>query len=276
MSSTSLIDHIPVAAIDLAGDCTQANGAEIPVAVINLDHRHDRWATLVQRFAAVGIDKLIRASAVNGRALDLASIRPLLGTEPAMAHGEAPPSHLTLTPPAIGCFLSHLGIWRRLIEQNIPRVLIMEDDASPAAHFAAQRFRETTSRAGEDVGLLFLGRIIMNGLAEQPRGDTLPRLYYFNGTFAYVITPAMARRLMTLLLPMRRHIDHQMSQTLIAHRGTLAAHYTEPHLFEPDWNQRSDCYVPLVDEAPADVELGAILRRHRDVLLEEGRPLIAP
>jgi glycosyl transferase, family 25 len=93
------------------GDGVQANGADLPIAVINLPHRTDRWQTLTRRMAAVGLDKLIQVPAVVGGGLPARQISALLRS-PADVIDGTPRSHLTLTRPAIGCFLSHLAVWR--------------------------------------------------------------------------------------------------------------------------------------------------------------------
>jgi hypothetical protein len=101
-------------------------------------------------------------------------------------------------------------------------------------------------------------------------------MYYFNGTFAYLITPAACRTLIPHLLPMNGHIDHQISKVLVERRRDFAAYYTEPQFFDPDWSLGSDCYIPLIDEPDADRELGKLLAANRQLLLDEDRPLLAP
>ena len=183
-------------------------------------------------------------------------------------------SHLTLTRPAIGCFLSHLAIWRWVIASGLPRVMVFEDDACPLPHFDAKLVGDVVGALPADAGLVFPGRILMAGMAElAPAGSHLARLYYFNGTFAYLITPAACRTLLAELLPLRSHIDHQISRVLVERRATFTGFSTEPQFFEPDWSLRSDIYIPLSDETTADRELGALFDRNRQVLLDEGRPL---
>jgi len=128
----------------------------------------------------------------------------------------------------------------------------------------------------ETAGMVLLGRIIMNGMAEEPRGADLARLYFFNGTFAYLITPAAGRFLIPRLLPMNGHIDHELSKVLIACRHDFPAYSAEPPFFEPDWSLRSDCYVPLDAETDADRALGELLAASRTLLEEDGRPLLPP
>lgn len=255
-------------------DCVQQDGAQLPVVVINLPHRTDRWEAVLQRAAAVGLTNLIKAPAVDARGLVAETVSALLGI-PAEYVEAAPESHLSLTKPAIGCFLSHLAIWRWVIEENLPRVLVLEDDARPTKDFSLPRLRQLYERPPDEDGLVFVGCMIMDGLAEEPVRGPLARLYYFNGTFAYFITRDMCRTLLGKLLPLRVHIDHQISSVLFNHRRTIKAYYTSPQFFEPDWSLRSDCYVPITNDAPADRELAELFSRHRKRLLFEGRPLLA-
>jgi len=269
----SLLRHVPDMDLRFDGDSAQASGVELPIAVINLPHRTDRWQALARRMAAVGLDKLIQAPAVVGAGLPERQISALLRT-PGDVADRPPRSHLALTRPAIGCFLSHLAVWRWLLRTNLPRLLVLEDDAVPTTHMSATRLRRLVASLPDQAQLVFLGRIIMGGLADRAEGSALARLYYFNGTFAYLITPAACRTLLRHLLPLRAHIDHQISAVLIEQRHTFSSYYAEPAFFEPDWSLRSDCYVPLIDEAGADRELGRIIEATRRVLIGEGRPLL--
>lgn len=268
-----VLRHVPRMDLEFDGDCAQANGVDLPVVVINLPHRTDRWRAVSRRLSAAGLNKLIKAPAVDGTRLRYDNIAALLGVSTNVIDA-APRSHLTLTRPAIGCFLSHLSIWRWVVESSLPMVLILEDDAAPAAHYHPARLRSAVTSLPEEAELIFLGCMIMGGLADRPEHSKLARLYYFNGTFAYLITPRACKALLQRLLPLRSHIDHQISSILIDQRHILAAYYAAPPMFEPDWSLRSDCYVPLVDDSIADGELGQIIETHRQALLNERRPLL--
>ncbi len=266
--------RVPEVPITFDGDCHQAVGVDLPIVAINLTHRTDRWDAISSRMAAVGLNKLIKMPAVEGAKLDLDALGSLLA-QPASLVENAPRSHYSMTRPAVGCFLSHLAIWRWMMASGLPRVLIFEDDATPADGFDPDRFRSFIASKSRDAGMVLLGRIIMNGMADTPTPTALPRIYYFNGTFAYLITPAACKAILPRLLPMNGHIDHQISRVLIELRNELPAYYAEPPFFEPDWSLRSDCYVPMDGEADADRELGALLTERRQLLLDDGRPLLA-
>jgi GR25 family glycosyltransferase involved in LPS biosynthesis len=254
-------------------DFAQPIGVDLPVVVINLASRTEKLQSLSARMSAIGLTKLIRAPAIDGARLPASQIAAFLRS-PADATNGSPGSHLTLTPPAIGCFLSHLAVWRWMLSKGLPRLLIFEDDATPVVHFSADRFRRVLAAVPEESGPVFLGCAIMGGLAERPRGADLARLYYFNGTHAYLITRATCQVLLEELLPLHAHIDHQISKVLIEQRHVFPAYYAAPHFFEPDWSLGSDCYVALSDDLAADHELGQIIATNRKALIEEGRPLL--
>ncbi len=270
-----LLQLVPKPDIVFDGDSAQAIGVDLPVAVINLPHRTDKWSAISTRMAAVGLNKLIKVPAVEGARLSLEAIAPLLSQQAAQIEA-APQSHFALTRPAIGCFLSHIAIWKWMIANKLRRLLVFEDDANPAASFDANRFRSVLGAIPPEAGLVFLGRVIMNGMAEGHQDSELARIYYFNGTFAYLITPAACRTLIPALLPMKGHIDHEISSVLIERRHELVAHYTEPPVFEPDWSLRSDCYVPLEGVTNADRALGMVLYAKRQLLIDDGCRLLPP
>lgn len=270
-----MLQLVPKPDIAFDGDSAQEVGVDLAVAVINLPHRTDKWNAISKRMAAIGLNKLIKVPAVEGARLSLEAITPLL-SRPAAQIEAAPQSHFTLTRPAIGCFLSHIATWQWMIANKMPRLLVFEDDANPAASFDPNRFRDVLGAISPKAGLVFLGRAIMNGMAERPQGSEPARIYYFNGTFAYLITPAACRALIPALLPMNGHIDHEISSVLIERRHDLEAHYTEPPVFEPDWSLRSDCYVPLEGVTDANRALGIVLHAKRKLLIDDGCPLLPP
>jgi glycosyl transferase family 25 len=273
-----LLQQVPRMDLAFDGDCAQANGIDLPVVAINLPHRTDKWQTLCRRMAAVGLTRLIRAPAVEGAKLPADQVAALLRS-PADATDGGPRSHLTLTPPAIGCFLSHVAIWHWMLGAGLKRLLVLEDDAMPAAAFSADRLRKVLAETPDETALVLLGCTIMNGLADRPQdGADLARIYYFNGTHAYLLTPAVCQTLLSHLLPLHAHLDHQISSVLMAQRHVFPAYHAAPPLFEPDWGLGSEIYVPahkLSDEGTADRELSDIFAASRRTLLAEGRPLLS-
>jgi hypothetical protein len=85
-------EHVPRVDLMFDGDCSQAIGVELPIAVINLAHRTDRWQAISSRMTAVGLNRLIKVPAVEGTRLSPHQISALLHA-PAKSMGQAPRGH---------------------------------------------------------------------------------------------------------------------------------------------------------------------------------------
>ncbi len=106
----------------------------------------------------------------------------------------------------------------------------------------------------------------MGDLFDQATNGLLRRLFYFNGTFGYLITRRGALNLLRHLVPMRAHIDHQISAALIAHPDTLFAYVAMPTLFDHDFSTASGIHIPLEGPDAADQELENLIATARATL----------
>ena len=91
--------------------------------VINLDFEIGRKALMEKQLAGVGFPYEI-VSAVNGKNLSPEYISRVYDETGAYAIQGKP-----LSQGEIGCALSHLSVYRRLIEKRLPAALVLEDDA---------------------------------------------------------------------------------------------------------------------------------------------------
>ncbi len=94
-----------------------------PIWVVNLKESSDRQKYISNHLQELGLDfQLIEA--VNGRELSEAELAALY--DPVQA------KKLILremAPGEIGCSLSHLKIYQKMIDENVAEVLVLEDDA---------------------------------------------------------------------------------------------------------------------------------------------------
>lgn len=238
-------------------------------AVITLDRRPDRWAKAMVALSWTGIPQPIKFKAVDGRVLPSAMVAALVHNDVIV--GDSPNSHLQLTRPAIGCFLSHLQVWKQFIDSGAALLWVLEDDAVPAPDYTAAHFERIRATIPTDADIVLLGCSIMGDLAEPMHDGLFRRVYYFNGTYAYLVTRRGCLNLSRHLLPLRAHIDHQISGALIEHHDKLVAYAAVPSLFGHDFSVRSDAYVPLANEAAADRHLGRLIATATEVLRDGGR-----
>ena len=86
----------------------------IPVFVINLRHRLGRRQAMLEQLAGVGLAPEF-FPAIDGRALNREAM-PELCEARELSDGE------------VGCYLSHLGVWREIARRGLDCALVLEDD----------------------------------------------------------------------------------------------------------------------------------------------------
>ena len=249
-------------------DGGRSQAATLDPVIVSLRRRPDRWQKVVRELAKVGIARPAKFIAVDGTTLSEQTLASLVHNVCELS--TSPTSHTQLTRPAIGCFLSHLQIWRRLLDGNRDCLVVLEDDVVPSPHYSAAYACEILSSIPADADLVLLGCTIMAGLAEKTAARSLSRVYYFNGTYAYLITRKGCANLLPHLLPMRAHIDHQISAALVKHPQSLFAYAATPSLFDHDFSSWSDAYVPITGSEQADRQLETLLTSARQALRSDG------
>jgi glycosyl transferase family 25 len=96
------------------------------IFIINLARRSDKRASILRRVAAIGLNAEI-VDAVDGAAMSDAEV--------AMASRNWPAN--CMTKGVIACALSHLAIYKKIVDEDIPLALVMEDDALPQPELTA-------------------------------------------------------------------------------------------------------------------------------------------
>ena len=208
---------------------------KVPACVINLDARPDRWARLslidtglpnLQRFSATRISDM-GDLLTNPEVSEFTKIRVVGGTR--RSHEEID------TPGAIGCSISHINLWKKLLESDATHMVILEDDVN------LEPFRRSGSLAKYlqsqidalpsvtwDVWLAGYNRLRDCSPWETPavtpkisRTVTEPEAHCkcqaefldirsFFGTHCYIITREGARKMLANALPIESHIDGYM------------------------------------------------------------------
>jgi glycosyl transferase family 25 len=189
----------------------------VPVYVINLDRDHERLALFKE--TNPHLTDYERFSAVDGRAMDRGALRQ----EGIIA------ANLTYNNGQLGCALSHLALWRIAIAEN--RVItVVEDDAILAPDFTRAQDAFVRRLPAEWAIALLGWNFDRSVWAEIPEGvaksvlnfdqdalreniatfrrsavDHAPiRLRHAFGSLAYTVSPAGAKALLEMCLPLAR------------------------------------------------------------------------
>ena len=93
--------------------------------IINLDRSKERYEYIKDRVYNLGFD-VERISAVDGRQLSQEKLSSVIDVEGhKLTYGTNGSS-----PPVIGCYLSHVKAWSKLLDSNKEFAVIIEDDVS--------------------------------------------------------------------------------------------------------------------------------------------------
>jgi GR25 family glycosyltransferase involved in LPS biosynthesis len=109
------------------------------VKVINLDRRPDRWQRFSSQLGVKELEtkyKVDRFSAVDGKTLDVMNDDRISMRTKRNIKMRSRRTHEDIdTVGAIGCYLSHVQIWKEFLTTSASCVLVLEDDALIPPHF---------------------------------------------------------------------------------------------------------------------------------------------
>lgn len=95
---------------------------DFPIFVINMKSSKERWASTHSRLNELGLDAE-RWDATVGKALSSSEVSKWYdNVKNKTSH------HRDLTAGEIGCHISHQRLWEKIVADNIPYALILEDD----------------------------------------------------------------------------------------------------------------------------------------------------
>ena len=161
-----------------------------PAFVVNLDRSPHRLAVVSQRIRAAGFSDLRRFRAIDANnPADLVGGWLALGDPPFNPNDDQFVAH----PGTQGCFLSHVLLWRAIVDLGLPFATVFEDDVwfhKNWDQLAPAYFHETPP----DYDILFVGNMILN-----PLQDLVVRTDVWC-MHAYVVTLEGARRLLDAVL----------------------------------------------------------------------------
>jgi GR25 family glycosyltransferase involved in LPS biosynthesis len=185
---------------------------DIPIVVISLDRRPDRWAIFTEKAHAAGIyHKAQRLSAVDAKefvahehpAITLRTAHNIK-THARRAHHEIDQGG------AIGCSLSHFKAWEFLKNSSAPALIIFEDDSHVPVDFK-KRIETVVEELPDQWDMVtFYNTPFEGGLTGC---EPIPSMQPWSsctslmGSHAYMISRRGAQRLLTRAYPIEMHVD---------------------------------------------------------------------
>jgi len=176
--------------------------------VINLERSKDRLRRIGAALDLQGIG-WERLAAVDGRALDQATVDSSLDVERyCRQHGMTP------LPGELGCYLSHLEAFKRLMDSPFQFGLILEDDVMPQPALA--EIVRTLTGMPERWDMVKLSAVHSGTpIPTQPLGGPhhlAVMLSRCTGSSAYLVNRRAAKAYLAGLLPMSLPYDHEFDK----------------------------------------------------------------
>ncbi|XP_043576371.1 procollagen galactosyltransferase 2 isoform X1 [Chiloscyllium plagiosum] len=166
------------------------------VFLINLKRRPERRTRMLQALYEQEIDCKV-VDAVDGSALNSSTIKSM-GINMLPGYYD-PFSGRTLTKGEVGCFLSHYSIWKEVVDRNLSKAVVFEDDVRFEAYFKRKlvRLLREIENVGLNWDLIYLGRKQVNPKQEEASANVqnLVVAEYSYWTLAYAISQQGAKKL---------------------------------------------------------------------------------
>lgn len=161
--------------------------------VINLEKEHERREKIVKQCVINKLDyELIHA--VDGRTLSTGMLTLVTHDYPRCA----------LTNGEIGCALSHLTIYARMVAEDVPYALVLEDDSVPGANLGSHLagIKKLISATRPEIFLLD-GKSIYNRKLNKKDAynNNYYRVAYGSGSHGYIINQPAAREIIKQNFP---------------------------------------------------------------------------
>ena len=191
---------------------------DIPTYYINLDESTDRNISIINTLNKVGFSNITRIPAIDTRTDDLVSrYQKYIDPEAYQILQEDNKAGKrryfgSLTNGSIGCFLSHLAVFDRILRNGDQSAVIFEDDAiiSIEPDVFWQGIRNMDAPLG-DTHMYLLNAVYLDGIRRIFPGSNTVQPSRFMGTHAYFITREGALILSEKLRSVKYQIDFQMS-----------------------------------------------------------------
>ena len=176
--------------------------------LINLEERKDRFDITNNLLNNYNFTNVIRFPAIIGKNISKDELIKLV--EPTAMKSildNYRTKHYELSYGAVGCYLSHINIWKKLELNNLDYILIFEDDTLPNFNFTdLQKIIKTYVPNDWDIFLL-------GGKYNRCKyiNNYVRKIYSFYETHAYVINKKGALKLISKAFPIKKQIDSWLS-----------------------------------------------------------------
>ena len=199
--------------------------SHIPVYIINLKRRPDRRKSITHQLQTQGFYNLHYIDAVDGKRLSENDIRRFTAKNALQSRQR----HEDINSVgAIGCYLSHMHAWQKVMASN-RSAMIVEDDLTfeqPVLDIVASIFNDT-----KQFDLILLHYILRRFTFNVIQTGLIPYNKEFFSCACYILTAQGAQQLLDQALPIEMQVDCYMATkglntAIYSPLITQASHFT--------------------------------------------------
>ncbi len=219
--------------------------------LINLDRRPDRLERFMKSFEASDVNKiqLTKISAVDGGELDISKV-PLS----EVARGELKQiettgfrsKHYQLTRGAIGCYLSHVKVWRDIVDNGHRHGLIFEDDVNIPKDLY-HKMEKSMKNIPNDWDIILFGYHCKD--CENMKGYRKVNRFILLHCYAISNSGIIKILKTNSLFPITQQIDAYLSEL----SEDILNIYTVPNPIIHQNGSRTDIQMPIIKQKNVDV-----------------------
>jgi len=208
------------------------------IFIINLDKDTERYESCKKQLAKYNITNAERFPGVNGSKLSDKE-RKDMTTELG---------NIVASPSMIGCGMSHVNLWKKIIREGIDKALILEDDFILRDNFI-YKFDKAFKRSPENYDMMFLtDNLIHNkNIKFRDINDYFYKQVFISQTLAYIVTSEGAKKLLDNINKITNHIDIELCLLALYNSNINVISMKEPLVYQTydTSNNTNDCNYPL-------------------------------
>lgn len=110
-----------------------SNNPSFQLFLINLDRRPDRLNLSIKLLKQYNFNDVLRFPAIDGKKLSQQDLKTIVrpdAIQPILDNKRT--QHYELSYGAVACYLSHVELWKRMINEDLSYIIVFEDDTNPS------------------------------------------------------------------------------------------------------------------------------------------------
>ena len=201
---------------------------KVPIRVVNLARRPDRWQSIDKILREQGITHHTRFDAIDGSKIAMNDFIKNLFRNNDFNYRQG----------VVGCALSHIKMWQELLNSQDDYMVILEDDIELVNDFESKLNVALHHMYQHPyIDLNFLGYFYWNGKPEKSNNYPEMKLIdipkYMGGTIGYVISKPAAMKL--LHIAKFKGIQNGIDRFAHIHFNKMVVTNCEPHIVHSDY-----------------------------------------